>query len=92
MEVPNAESTAEPDFALLEALSKLDGFVMAEGRYATPELAARALRSGADCVTVGSALTRLELMTQAFADAVGPSGPRNGDATHADMERNAWRT
>ncbi|RMC36602.1 N-acetylmannosamine-6-phosphate 2-epimerase [Paracoccus alkanivorans] len=59
-----------PDLALIEEFSRLDGFVMAEGRLNTPELAARAMQAGADAVTVGSALTRLEVVTGWFADAV----------------------
>ena len=59
-----------PDLALIEEFSQLGGFVMAEGRLNTPELAARAMRAGADGVTVGSALTRLEVVTGWFADAV----------------------
>ena len=59
-----------PDLALVEAFRGLGGFVMAEGRINTPELAARAIAAGADSVTVGSALTRLEHVTSWFADAV----------------------
>lgn len=63
-----------PDFALLaafRALADVQGrFVMAEGRFNTPELAAQAIAAGADAVTVGSALTRLEHVTGWFADAI----------------------
>ncbi|MFN7165801.1 MAG: putative N-acetylmannosamine-6-phosphate 2-epimerase [Pannonibacter sp.] len=59
-----------PDFELIEAFHDLGGFVMAEGRINTPELAARALAAGADSVTVGSALTRLEHVTGWFAAAL----------------------
>jgi len=59
-----------PDFALIAAFKALDAFVMAEGRIHTPELAAAAMAAGADAVTVGSALTRLEHVTSWFADAV----------------------
>lgn len=60
-----------PDFALIGAFKALgSGFVMAEGRINTPELAARALAAGADAVTVGSALTRLEHVTGWFAAAM----------------------
>lgn len=60
-----------PDFALIRAFLELGaGFVMAEGRVNTPELAARAMVAGASAVTVGSALTRLEHVTSWFADAV----------------------
>lgn len=59
-----------PDFALIAAFKKLGGFVMAEGRFNTPDLVAAAMAAGADAVTVGSALTRLEHVTGWFADAV----------------------
>lgn len=60
-----------PDFDLIAAFRRLGtGFVMAEGRINTPELAVRALDAGADAVTVGSALTRLEHATGWFAAAL----------------------
>jgi len=68
-----AETTTDrpdPDFALIRAFRTLGAFTMAEGRFNTPDLAARALAAGADAVTVGTALTRLEVMTGWFAAAV----------------------
>ena len=59
-----------PDLALVQGLSAAGCRVMAEGRYDTPERAAAALRAGAWAVTVGSALTRLEVVTGWFADAL----------------------
>lgn len=63
-----------PDFDLLRAFRALadaqGGFVMAEGRFNTPDLAAQAIAAGADAVTVGSALTRLEHITGWFAAAI----------------------
>lgn len=59
-----------PDFELIKALKALGGFVMAEGRVNTPELAAQVINAGADAVTVGSALTRLEHVTSWFAQSV----------------------
>lgn len=60
-----------PDLTLVAAFKRLGaGFIMAEGRINTPELAARAMEAGADAVTVGSALTRLEHVTSWFAAAV----------------------
>lgn len=59
-----------PDFSLIAAFRRLGGFVMAEGRINTPELAAQARLAGADAVTVGSALTRLEHVTGWFATAI----------------------
>jgi N-acylglucosamine-6-phosphate 2-epimerase len=60
----------EPDLALVTRFKSLGAFVMAEGRYNTPDAARAANRAGADCVTVGTALTRLEIMTQGFASAI----------------------
>ncbi|MBP7241141.1 putative N-acetylmannosamine-6-phosphate 2-epimerase [Amaricoccus sp.] len=59
-----------PDLGLIRAFRGLGGFVMAEGRVNTPDLAAAAMAAGADAVTVGSALTRLEIVTGWFAEAV----------------------
>lgn len=60
----------EPDFQLVKDLKQAGCFVMAEGRYNTPALAQKAIEIGADAVTVGSALTRLEHIVGWFADAV----------------------
>lgn len=60
----------DPDISLVRALSTLGEFVMAEGRYLTPDLASQAMRAGADSVTVGSTLTRLEHVTGWFVDAI----------------------
>ena len=58
------------DFPLLRAFRNLGAFVMAEGRFNAPHLANEAMVAGADCVTVGSAITRIEHITSWFADAV----------------------
>jgi N-acylglucosamine-6-phosphate 2-epimerase len=63
-------ASCEPDIALIERLRDLPSFVMAEGRFNTPDLVASAIAAGADAVTVGTALTRLEHMTGWFRDAV----------------------
>lgn len=63
-----------PDLPLVSALRGLGGFVMAEGRVATPDQARAALDAGAHAVTVGSALTRLELMTRVFVDGLEGRG------------------
>ena len=60
----------EPDLALLKEFRHLNSFVMAEGRYSTPALARSALEAGADCVTVGTPLTRLEVNTAEFRQAL----------------------
>lgn len=60
----------QPDLDLVRGFRGLGGFVMAEGRFNTPRQAALAIQAGADCVTVGTALTRLEHVTGWFATAV----------------------
>lgn len=64
-----------PDLALVREMARLGPMVVAEGRYNTPQAAAEALRAGAGCVTVGSALTRLEVVTGWFADALNGVAP-----------------
>ena len=59
-----------PDLALVTAFARLGGFVMAEGRYNTPDLSRQAIEAGADCVTVGSAITRVEHIAAWFSAAV----------------------
>jgi N-acylglucosamine-6-phosphate 2-epimerase len=58
------------DFDLIRAFKALGAFVMAEGRVNTPDLAREAIAAGADAVTAGTALTRLEHVTGWFSDAV----------------------
>lgn len=60
----------EPDLELVRALAGRGLRVMAEGRFNTPQQAAAALQAGAWAVTVGSALTRLELATHWFCQAL----------------------
>lgn len=60
----------EPDYQLVKDLKAAGCWVMAEGRYNTPELAKTAIEIGADAVTVGSALTRLEHIVSWFADSI----------------------
>ena len=65
------ESTSvEPDFELVRALASRGLRVMAEGRIRRPEQAAQALAQGAWAVTVGSAITRVEYVTDWFAAAI----------------------
>ncbi|WP_299432159.1 N-acetylmannosamine-6-phosphate 2-epimerase [uncultured Meiothermus sp.] len=59
-----------PDLELVHSLSRRGARVIAEGRIATPEQARAALEAGAFAVTVGTALTRVELVTQAFVDVL----------------------
>ena len=49
---------------------KLNSFTMAEGRFNSPDLAKKAIKYGADSVTVGSAITRIENITKWFSKAV----------------------
>lgn len=67
-------TTAEPDLDLVRRFHATGAFVMAEGRYTTPARARAAVLAGADCVTIGSAITRLELVTGWFREAVGSPG------------------
>ena len=64
----------EPDFALIKQYASLcqnrDVLVVAEGRFNTPERAQQAIQAGADCVTVGSAITRVEHIVGWFNDAI----------------------
>ncbi|MGF1737561.1 N-acetylmannosamine-6-phosphate 2-epimerase [Photobacterium satsumensis] len=64
------EVPKEPDFALVTKLDQAGCFVMAEGRYNSPLLARQAIEAGASCVTVGSAITRIEHICQWFGHEV----------------------
>lgn len=63
-----------PDYALVERLAERGLRVMAEGRIRTPEQAATALARGAWSVTVGSAITRVEYVTDWFVHALERPG------------------
>lgn len=63
-----------PDLDLIAAFKQLGAFVMAEGRFNTPELAAKARVAGADSVTVGSAITRIEHITGWFVTSLKSDG------------------
>lgn len=65
-----ATASTFPDLELVTAFSGLGAFVMAEGRFNSPDLARQAIEAGADCVTVGSAITRVEHIASWFAAAV----------------------
>lgn len=59
------------DFALLKEIkAAVSKPVIAEGKIDTPEKALKALQNGANFVVVGSAITRPQLITKTFADAV----------------------
>lgn len=53
-----------------EACSLIGAPIIAEGNVNTPELAANALELGCFCVVVGSMITRPQLITQKFVDAI----------------------
>jgi len=57
----------EPDYELVERLSKdLSIPVIAEGRFNTPEKAARAIECGAHAVVVGTAISNPQKITELF--------------------------
>lgn len=61
----------ENDFAIIkQILNHVKHPVIAEGNIDTPEKAKRVLELGCYSVVVGSAITRPQLITQKFADAV----------------------
>lgn len=67
----HSPQTNEPDFDLIVNLKKhLSIPIIAEGRLNTPELARKALELGADCVTVGGAITRPQEITKRFVEAI----------------------
>lgn len=59
-----------PDLALVQGLSRLGAFTVAEGRYRTPAQAAAAMAAGANAVVAGSAITRPEHVTAWFVTAI----------------------
>lgn len=68
---PYSPQQAEPDFELVRRLAAaLPVPVIAEGRIQTPEQARQALEAGAYAVVVGGAITRPQLITRRFAQAV----------------------
>ena len=61
----------ENDFEILRSiLSKVKHPVIAEGNINTPAKLKRVLELGAFCAVVGSAITRPQLITKSFADAI----------------------
>jgi N-acylglucosamine-6-phosphate 2-epimerase len=65
-----AGSSGPPDVALVaELAAELDGPVLAEGRYATPEHVRAAYEAGAFAVVVGTAITDPITLTRALAAA-----------------------
>lgn len=64
------EIPEEADYELIKYFADKGYFVMAEGRLNTTSNVRQARDCGANCVTVGTVLTRLEVMTEKFARAV----------------------
>lgn len=61
----------ENDFEILrEIVSKVNHKVIAEGNINTPEKARRVLKLGAYSVVVGSIITRPQLITKSFVEAI----------------------
>jgi len=60
----------EPDYKLVANWVAQGLNVIAEGRYNSPERAAKAIELGAFSVTVGSAITRVEHITQWFVGSI----------------------
>lgn len=59
------------DFRLLrEIVTKVKALVVCEGKIDTPEKARRALEMGAHTVVVGAAITRPQLITKKFVEAI----------------------
>jgi len=69
-----------PNLELIKQLSAAGALVVAEGRIRTAAEAAAALRAGAYCVTVGSAITRIEHITEWFVGAMNQALKRSRDA------------
>ena len=60
----------EPDYDLVTRWVEQGLNVIAEGRYNSPERAAKAIELGAFSVTIGSAITRVEHITQWFVGSI----------------------
>lgn len=61
----------EPDYQLVQDWVEQGINVIAEGRYNSPNRAAKAIELGAISVTVGSAITRIEHITGWFVNSIG---------------------
>jgi len=76
-----------PDLHLVSALRRTGGFVVAEGRYHSPALAARALAAGADAVVAGSAITRTEHVTGWFVSAMAEAQAARAQTAVAERRK-----
>ena len=61
---------------LREIIARVDHKVIAEGNIDTPEKAKRVLELGAFSVVVGSAITRPQLITRSFTEAIKSYSPQ----------------
>lgn len=69
-------SMDEPDFSLIEELARAVKIpVIAQGKIWTPQHASEAVKCGAFCVVAGSAITRPQLITKRFVDAIVNNRP-----------------
>ncbi len=67
-EQSEGDRVEENDFEIIrEIIARVKHPVIAEGNIDTPEKAKRVIELGAFCVVVGSAITRPQLITKAFA-------------------------
>ena len=64
------KDTDKPNIKLVKEFAKLNCFIMAEGRYNSPDLARKAILAGADAVTIGSAITRIDNITNWFVKEI----------------------
>ncbi len=68
---PYSPQLLEPDYELIKKLSKdINIPLIAEGRVTTPEQLIKCLKCGAYSVVVGGAITRPQLITKHFVEAI----------------------
>ena len=69
--VESGEASEKPDFDLLSNLvKKVNKPVILEGRIWNPDEVKKAFELGAHCVVIGSAITRPQLITKRFVEAL----------------------
>ena len=70
--VESGEANDKPDFELLKKIvEKINKPVILEGRIWEPDDVKKAIKLGAYCVVIGSAITRPQLITKRFIDSLG---------------------
>ena len=67
---PYSPQLAQPDWPLMQVLANEGLLFVAEGRISSPAQARHALDLGALAVVVGSAITRPDVITRGFAEAL----------------------